>query len=538
VRTKSGATAVQLVEYVDDRHRRVVAHVGSAHDEVELGVLMEQGRSLLAEYTQPELGFETMPVLRTTMVPAPAPSGLVPADIRPVRRELVEPAGVLATFSGLLYEVIGNVYDDVGFGAVKDQVFKDLVIAQIVEPTSLFDVDRVLTELGQTAASLSTRNRTLSRCVSGAYRSTIARACFKHASTRGDVSLVLYDVTTLRTQAEKADDFRIPGYSKERSVDPQIVVGLLVDREGFPLEIACFEGNKAEKLTIIPVLDGFKARHSIDHMVIAADAGMLSAANLKALDDAGYQFIVGSRATKAPIDLESHFSWHGQFLTDGHIVDTVTPKIGMNVDNDTNQQSEPVWDPQRYPSSWRAIWQYSAKRFVHDNHMLDLQHDRAQAVVDGVKAAHKPRFVQKAGGVWRVDTASLTRARAVAGLKGYVTNMPVTVMSPEEIIASYHDLWHVEQSFRISKNDLAARPFFASTRDSIEAHLTIVFAALAVTRTMQKRTGLALRRILHTLRPLRSAVIRINGTIRTLPPALNPDQQTLIDQLKTADMGH
>jgi len=350
--------------------------------------------------------------------------------------------------------------------------------------------------------------------------------------------LVLYDVTTLRTQAEKADDFRIEGYSKERSVDPQIVVGLLVDREGFPLEIACFEGNKAEKLTILPVVDRFKARHDIEHMVIAADAGMLSATNLKALDDAGYLFIVGSRATKAPIDLESHFSWHGEFCEDGQIVDTITPKIGMNTDNDTSRLAEPIWDPDEYPSSWRAVWQYSAKRYVRDNHTLDLQQARAQAVIDGDKAAHKPRFVQKAGGAWRLDQASLARARRVSGLKGYVTNMPVTLMPPEEVIASYHDLWHVEASFRISKNDLAARPFFASARESIEAHMTIVFAALAVSRTMQKRTGMALRRILRTLRPLRSAVIRVNGLTQTLPPVLNHDQQTLIDALTNNNLGH
>ena len=453
------------MEYVGARKRRIIAHVGSAHDEVELGVLMDLARDVLADHFQRELDFGVdMPVVKAGLVGPPALPALLRDDVKPPRRVLVEPAGVLGTFSGLLYEVIGGVYDDLGFGAVGDSVFKDLVVAQIVEPTSLLDVDRVLAELGQRSASLSTRKRTLARCVSGAYRSMIARACFKHASTRGDISLVLYDVTTLRTQAEKADDFRIEGYSKERSVDPQIVVGLLVDREGFPLEIACFQGNKAEKLTILPVVDRFKARHDIEHMVIAADAGMLSATNLKALDDAGYSFIVGSRATKAPIDLESHFSWHGEFCEDGQIVDTITPKIGMNTDNDTSRLAEPIWDPDEYPSSWRAVWQYSAKRYVRDNHTLDLQQARAQAVIDGDKAAHKPRFVQKAGGAWRLDQASLARARRVSGLKGYVTNMPVTLMPPEEVIASYHDLWHVEASFRISKNDLAARPFLCRRR--------------------------------------------------------------------------
>jgi hypothetical protein len=76
-------------------------------------------------------------------------------------------------------------------------VFRDLVIARIVEPTSLLDADRVLAELGRTSASLSTRKRTLGRAHAGGYRDRIAAACFAYAGSAGDLSLVLYDVTTL-----------------------------------------------------------------------------------------------------------------------------------------------------------------------------------------------------------------------------------------------------------------------------------------------------------------------------------------------------
>jgi transposase len=106
-------------------------------------------------------------------------------------------------------------------------------------------------------------------------------------------------VTTLYFEAEHEDDLRKVGYSKERRVDPQVVVGLLVDRAGFPLEIGCFEGNKAETATLLPVVQEFQARHSLEGMVVVADAGMLSAGNLKELDQAGLRFLVGSRVTKA-----------------------------------------------------------------------------------------------------------------------------------------------------------------------------------------------------------------------------------------------
>jgi Transposase DDE domain len=295
----------------------------------------------------------------------------------------------------------------------------------------------------------------------------------------GDVSLVLYDVTTLYFEAEHEDGLRKVGYSKERRVDPQIVVGLLVDRQGFPLEIGCFEGNKAEKHTILPVISQFRARHGIENFAVVADAGMLSAANLAALDTAGCKFIVGSRLTKAPIDLESHFRWHGDYFGDGQVIDTLTPKTGRNCDNDPALLAEPVWDPRAHPASWRAVWAYSRSRAVRDTKTLTAQENRAGDVITGGTAARMPRFVKTAKGRFVLDQAALARARRLAGLKGYVTNIPATVMPATEVITSYHDLWHVEQSFRMSKTDLAARPMFARTRDAIEAHLTIVFTALA-----------------------------------------------------------
>ena len=204
---------------------------------------------------------------------------------------------------------------------------------------------RVLADLGKVAASEKTMRRTLARCVDGDYRDQIATACFARALATGDVSLVLYDVTTLYFEAEKEDDLRKVGFSKERRVDPQIVVGLLVDRRGFPLEIGCYEGNKAETQTIIPIVKQFQARHDLTDMVVVADAGMLSASNLNEFDEAGLRFIVGSRVTKAPVDLASHFRWHGNAFTNAQIIDTITPKNRKVIENDPMLKTEPALGP-------------------------------------------------------------------------------------------------------------------------------------------------------------------------------------------------
>ena len=213
------------------------------------------------------------------------------------------------------------------------------------------------------------------------------------------------------------------------------------------------------------------------------------------------------------------------------MIDTLTPKIGANADNDPLKRAEPRWDAATHTGSWRAVWAYSTRRAVRDNKTLTAQENRARAVIAGEKAAHKPRFVKTAKTGLTLDETALARARRLVGLKGYVTNIDASMMPAAEVIASYHDLWRVEQSFRMTKSDLAARPLFARTRDAIEAHLTIVFTALAVSRAVQNRTGLSLRRVLRTLKPLRSALIEINGAIQAYPPALGPDETAILNAL-------
>ena len=110
----------------------------------------------------------------------------------------------------------------------------------------------------------------------------------------GPASLVLFDVSTLYFETDKADGFREPGFSKERRLDPQITIGLLTDASGFPLMVQAFEGNKAETKTMLPVLRSFMAAHQLADVTVVADAGMFSEANQAAIE----------AAEKAVIDAE------------------------------------------------------------------------------------------------------------------------------------------------------------------------------------------------------------------------------------------
>ena len=372
VKTASGATAVQVVAK-DHGVRRIVEHLGSAHDEAELAALMRLGRQrLLAGQQVLDLG----PALNDD---ADEVGGQAPGDGGAVRRPQI-----ISRRSGWPIEAIRSAYRRLGLGEAVggDQAFEQMVAARLIEPTSKADTPRVLSEIGWPApAHRNTLYASLGRCVERGYRQAISGALFEHVTnTGGGLALCLYDVTTLYFEAEREDALRRVGYSKERRVDPQVIVGLLVDRHGFPLQVGCWEGNKAETTTIIPVVEAFQAAHGIEELVIVADAGMLSAANLTALDDARLRFIVGARTTRAPGDLEAHFHWEGDAFTDGQVIDTITPKKGSKSERDKAVRAEPVWDPHTHPGSWRAIWAYSKKRAARDTQTLTAQANRARAI--------------------------------------------------------------------------------------------------------------------------------------------------------------
>ena len=489
VRTASGATAVQIA-HTRRGVQSIVEHIGSAHDDAQLAALVQTAKDKI------HAGQQSFDLDALT----PGPS-------------VTAAPTVVGSTSRVLWAVLEDAYARLGFDTVDDDVFRQLVLARVVEPTSKADTIRVLDELGIPAPSLRTIWRTLGRCVEHDWRDKVSRAAYAHATKASGLSLVLYDVTTLYFEAEDEDELRKVGMSKERRVDPQIVVGLLVTRGGFPLEVHAFTGNTAETVTLIPVLRSFQDRHGVDDLVVVADAGMLSAGNLNALEDAGFSFIVGSRISKAPYDLAEYVTL-GATLHDGQ---TLESKRVMGVGGNARER--------------RVVYHYSAKRDRRDNHTLDKQIERAQKVIDGTRPLKKDRFVKLTGTRRGIDQGLVDRARHVAGLKGYVTNIPAIRLDGHGVVAAYHDLFQVERSFRMAKTDLRARPMFHHQHDSIQAHLTIVFTALAVARHLQEVTGVSIRKLVRTLRPLRDITIHIAGNeiIATTQPG--PDAAAILDAI-------
>ena len=420
VRTSSGAVAVQIVTR---RGRQVerIEHVGSAHSDDELALLLASARERLTP-GQGALDLGEVPALPARVDEVAdwtsergAPTGqqvLEETDAavspRRGRPRAAGPAGqVVATSSLVLWQVLTDAYARLEFDKLADEAFRAMVLARIIEPTSKTDSLRVLAEIGAPCPSVRTLYRSLKRCQDKDYRDTLAKACAARSSAAGGLSaMVMYDCTTLHFEISDEDTGSKPlrkvGMSKEHRVDPQVQVGLLVDPTGFPLEVHLFEGNTAETTTILPVLRRFQERHGVTGMVVVADAGMLSANNLNEIEDAGFSFIVGSRITKAPYDLADHFARHGDYFADGQILESAR-EMGTG----------------KHKRTRRVVYQWSFKRSKRDDKAINAQIARAEKVAEGKAPLARTRFLKVTDATKELDQATIDRARQLAGLKGY-----------------------------------------------------------------------------------------------------------------------
>lgn len=430
------------------------------------------------------------------------------------------PLPSMASRMGHLWEALAAAYDVLGFedAAGGDEVFRQLVLARIIEPTSKLDSLRVLAETGITPPSYPTLKRRLGLYAAEGWREQLAAACARQANL-GPATFVLYDVTTLYFETHQCDGFRESGFSKERRVEPQITVGLLTDASGFPLMINAFEGNRAETTTMLPTIRAFITAHQLTDVVIVADAGMISEANKRAIEAEVLSFILGAKTPEVPYQISKWQREHpGEQVPDGHVF--VQPWPAQPSDKRRDQV---------------IYYRYSADRARRTLHGVDEQIHKAEAAVAGKTWVKWNRFVKLTDATKSVNRDLETKARALAGIMAYITNIPDP--TPELVIGAYHRLFQIEKSFRMAKSDLAARPIYHRTRDSIEAHLSIVFTAMAVGRWIEETTGWSIKKFVKTARRYRSIEIEVGDHVVTAADPLPAALATAIEAIKTKAAG-
>jgi hypothetical protein len=498
VRTGSGATAVQIV-YSSRRGSLDIEHIGSAHDDAELAALKAVAQQRLAAGQGVlELG---------------TGYGAGPGD----------PLPITSTRMSHLLDSLAQAWQALGLAAAArgDAVFFGLVAARIIEPVSKLDSLRVLAEAGAAAPSYATLKRRLPAYAKGGFRARLSAACAAHARL-GPATLVLYDVSTLYFETDAGDGFRESGFSKERRLEPQITIGLLTGADGFPLMISAFEGNKAETKTMLPVITAFMTAHDLPGVTVVADAGMVSEANRRAIEAAGLSFILGMRIPDEPYVVSRWRQEHPGCQIPDQMVFTQPWGAG----------------PQDTRRDQIIYYQYRDARARRTLRGIDEQVVKAEQAIAGHAPVKRNRFIQLHGGTRTINRQLEAKARSLAGLKGYITNLAAcpdgTPVTAEFVISAYHQLFQVEKAFRMAKSDLQARPVHAHQRESIEAHLTIVFAAMAISRWIEQTTSWSIRRFVKTARRHRTITIQAGTQTLTAADPVPDDLQAALNDIANA----
>jgi transposase len=270
---------------------------------------------------------------------------------------------------------------------------------------------------------------------------------------------------------------------------------------------------------MLPVITAFMAAHHLADVTVVADAGMISDANKRAIEATGLSFILGMRIPDVPYVVAQWRRDHpDQQIPDGHIFTQPWPA------GPADKRRDQI-----------IYYQYRDDRARRTLRGIDQQVAKAENAVAGKAPVKRNRFIQLSGGTKKVNRTLEAKARELAGLKGYVTNLDA---GAEFVIDAYHRLFQIEKSFRMSKHDLQARPIYHHKRDSIEAHLTIVFAALAISRWIEETTGWSIKKFVRTARRYRTIQIQTGTHTITAADPLPDDLRHALEAIHRSTDAH
>jgi len=297
-----------------------------------------------------------------------------------------------------------------------------------------------------------------------------------------DYSLLFYDVTTLYFETFESDDLRKTGFSKDnKSQQPQILVALMVTREGFPVAYEVFPGNTFEGHTIIPSIQSFIKKHEVKHFTVIADAAMISVANIQELKQANIHYIVGARLG----------SVSGSTLA--YINKCLVRQNGSTIRISTDNDS--------------LICSYSAQRFKKDQYEMEKQLETARTLLDQPSKIKKAKFIITKEEKISLNNELIEKAKKLLGVKGYYTDLPEAIADNNMIIERYHELYKIEQAFRVAKSDMQTRPIFHFKEEPIKLHIMICFMALTVAKYIEIKTGVSIRNFMTDCKKVTTARI-------------------------------
>src|SRR5690554_5377293 len=282
-KNKSGVISVQVIDKSSGRYK-VFKTIGSSENPLKIRALVLKAKEFIKETTgAQEFDFSDANQLIQSALNNITSHKLAGIDL-----------------------VLGKIFDEIGFNQIEDELFKDLVLYRLVYPKSKLKTTEYLYRYAQKSYSEDDIYRYMDKLYD-TEKEQVQQISYKHTRSilSNDISVVFYDVTTVYFEIDNEDELRRTGFSKEgKHQNPQIVLGLLISKDGYPLAYDIFEGNKFEGHTMLPLIDAFRAKYNLKQPVIVADSGLLSNQNIKDLKEKNHEFILGARIKNEPYNIK------------------------------------------------------------------------------------------------------------------------------------------------------------------------------------------------------------------------------------------
>lgn len=489
-RNKSGSISVVVVDKSSGKYKEIKT-IGIAKIEKEVSSLIEQGRRWISDYDKrlyPKLDFDGRAVSSR-------------------ERERQEIERVVSSIENVLLNgcelILDRVFDLVGFNSVDDKEFRQLVRSRLSYPASKAATVEYLKNHFDEDVDLSKIYRYLDK-LNDSYKDAVQDISVRHTMELlgGHIGVVFYDVTTVYFETDHEDELRKTGFSKEgRHSNPQIILGLLVSLDGYPLAYCIHEWNKYEGHTMLPVIEEFVGRYGLENFIVVADSGLMTNANITELERMGHKYIIGAR-----IKIESE-------VVKRHIL-SLPKKNGVIHEIDKG-------------GGRRLLVGYTDDRAKKDAYnrnkgvrRLEKLYKTGRLTKESVNKRGYNKFLDLSGDTLvEINRERINQDAEWDGLKGYLTN---TDIPTSDVFTAYHNLWNVERAFRIAKSKIEIRPMFHFTRRRIEAHICICFVALKVYKELERRlknenVGMSVDKVLNMAKTVTTIVFRLpeSGKIYT-----------------------
>jgi transposase len=409
------------------------------------------------------------------------------------------------------HQVFGLIYDRIGF---PKNHLRDLAIARIAYPRSKLATARYLEQY----LGISLSEDKIYRFLDTLNKDELTQIAFNFVKKKNNnsMALVFYDVTTLYFETNDEDELRKKGYSKDHKNDlPQIVIGLFVDKDGYPFDFDFYDGKTFEGHTFAEAVGALIKKYQLTNLVVVADAGMLSQQNIDFLERLKIYYIVGARLKGMSEQFKKQI-FSNEF-TKNPVHEIVLKSNSIK----------------------RLIIDYSEKRAQKDRYNREKIIKSLETKISSKKPLIKKskyllvRGVDKIEGI---DHGKVSLDQRHDGLKGYWTNLE-TRTKPREIIDQYHNLWKVEKAFRMSKSDLLERPIYHRKKKRISGHLLLCFSSLLVmkeTEKLLKEIDISLSRSVELLGKVGQGEMRLGKIIMPIESDPNPETNQVLQHI----LGH